>query len=290
MSSAILNFVKYFKFFRILEWIHFLGLTVLGYAYASRMISFSNAFWMSVIVASLYLAYGYSINECFDNRVDNNVEIHGRYFIPFKKAILLSALIFIANLIFTFVYFFQLMPLVVFGGLIGLLYSAYPFRLKEIPFLGLICNSLCFTPLFIIGYISIRALDLSAVLLTAFIFILLLPIDLIHQLNDAEEDKRNGLRTTAVVCGAKGTIGLIIFSLFLLNSWLLVISWHVRISPLFFLLTLLLSLSMIIYLIKKFLKYGNDISKHKIKLELRNLFIAYGIGLLITAAYTIKNR
>lgn len=288
--SKISSFVIYFRFFRVLDWIHFLGLTVLGYAYACRMTIFSNAFWMSIIVASLYLAHGYSINECFDNRHNNIVEICGKYFIPFKKVILLSTFVFIANLIFTFAYFFQLMPLVAFGGLIGFLYSANPFRLKKFPFTGLICNSLCFTPLFLIGYISIRALDLNAILLTVFIFILLLPIDLIHQLNDAKEDKEKGFRTTAIAYGVKKTIGLIIISLFLLNSWLLVISWYMEISPFLLLLTLLLSLWVIIYLIKKILKYGNDISKYKIKLELRKLFIAYGIGLLITAANAIKSR
>jgi 4-hydroxybenzoate polyprenyltransferase len=290
MSYNELYFIRYFRFFRILDWIHFLGLTVLGYAYASRITFFSNAFWIGIIVSSLYLAHGYSLNECFDNRVDNNVEIYGKYFIPFKKAILLSYLVFIANLIFTLVYSFQMMLLVIFGGLIGLLYSAYPFRLKEVPFLGIICNSLCFTPLFIIGYVLIKTLDLNAFLMALFIFVLLLPIDLIHQLNDAEEDGRRGFRTTAVVCGVKGTIGLIIISLFFLNFWLLVISRYMEISSLFFLLTLFFSLLVVIYLIKKFLKYGDDIGKYKIKLELRNLFIAYGIGLLITIAHTIGSR
>lgn len=229
-----MNFVQYFRFFRILDWIHFLGLTVLGYVYASRMTIFSNAFWISIIVASLYLAHGYSVNKCFDNRIDNNVEICGKYFIPFKKAILLSYFVFIANLIFAFVYFFQLMPLVIFGSLISFLYSAYPFRFKKVPFLGLICNSLCFTPLFVIGYIVIRALDLKGLLMAIFIFILLLPIDLIHQLNDADEDRVKNFRTTAIICGAKRTIGLIIISLFLLNNWLLIISWYMKISYFFF--------------------------------------------------------
>lgn len=113
-----------------------------------------------------------------------------------------------------------------------------------------------------------------------FIFILLLPIDLIHQLNDADEDRVKNFRTTAIICGAKRTIGLIIISLFLLNNWLLIISWYMKISYFFFFLTLSFSLWVIIYLIKKFYKYGNDISKYKIKLRLRYLFIIYGIGLL----------
>jgi 4-hydroxybenzoate polyprenyltransferase len=173
------------------------------------------------------------------------------------------------------------MLLVIFGGLIGFLYSAYPLRLKEIPFLGLICNSLCFTPLFIIGYLSIKSLDLKALLMTVFIFILLLPIDLIHQLNDAQVDKSKNFRTTAIACGIKKTIGLIIISLFFLNSWLLIISRYLKISHFFLFLTFCFSLWVIIYLIKKFYNYGNDISKYKIKLKLRYLFIIYGIGLLI---------
>lgn len=276
-----MNLIQYFRFFRALDWIHFLGLTILGYVYASRTIIFSRDLCSGIIIASLYLAHGYSMNECFDNRVDNNVERFRKYSVPFKTAILLSGLVFIANLIFAFAYSLPIMLLVIFGALIGFFYSAYPFRLKEIPFLGLICNALCFTPLFIIGYLSFRPLDLNAILMGIFIFILFLPIDLIHQLNDAEEDKAKNLRTTAVACGIKKTIGLIIISLLLLNLWLWIISRYIVISASFLFLTLSFSLVVIIYLVKKFYRYGNNISKCNIKLKLRYLFMIYGVGLLI---------
>lgn len=257
-----------------------LGLPVLGYFYASRATVFSDTFLAGLIVASLYLAHGYSINQCFDNRVDNSVEMPGDYSIPLNNAILLSSLIFIANLTFTLAYSIRMMPLAAFGGLIAFLYSAPPLRLKKIPFLGLFCNSLCFTPLFLIGYISVRALDLNAILKATFIFILFLPIDLIHQLNDADQDQAKGFKTTVLALGVKNAIGLMTISFLLLNAWLLVISRYMKISYFCSFATLFLSILITFYLIIKFYRYGYDISKYKIKLTTRYLFIIYGIGLL----------
>lgn len=280
MSLNGSRFVKYFKFFRITDWIHLLGLTMLGYVYASRTAFFSNCALISIIASALYLAHGYSINLCFDNKVRNNVEISGKYLFPFKKAVLLSFFIFTANLIFTFVYSIKLLPLVIFGSLISLFYSAYPFRLKGIPFIGLLCNSLCFIPLFLIGYMSVRAMDMNVFLMSIFIFFLFMPIDLIHQLNDADNDRKMNFRTTVVACGIRKTVGLIIICLFSLNLWLLFISWYMNISYSILLITFIFSLWFIAYLIIKFYRYGNDMSKYKLKYRLRFLFIIYGISLL----------
>lgn len=279
MNRNASGFIQYLRLLRVLDWVHLLGVTVLGYTYASRSAVFSKDFWLGIIVASLYLAHGYSINECFDNRIGRNVEISGKYFSHFNNAIFISVLIFIANFAFTFAYSPQLVPLVAFGGIISFLYSG-PFRLKEVPFIGLIVNSLCFTPLFLIGYLSVGPFDLNAILMSVFIFIFFLPVDLIHQLNDADIDRARDSRTTVIVYRVKKTLVLIVVNLLILNSWAMILFWYMKIPYLSFLLTLFFSACMLVYLLNRFNKYGSDVSKYKIKIRLRYLLILYGIGLI----------
>jgi 4-hydroxybenzoate polyprenyltransferase len=273
---------QYLIFFRVFDWVHILGLAILGYVYASGNEIVLNSSILIVFISALYLAHGYSLNECFDNKCMSEVKIRDGQYIPFKKAILLSYIVLVMNIIFSFIYSLQITLLVIFGGLVAFLYSASPVRLKKIPFMGLFCNSLCFVPLFLIGYAIDRDLDLAAFLMAVFIFILFLPIDLVHQLNDFQEDEPQNLRTTAKVLGVKKTIILIGVSLIALSGWTLFLYKVKKISYFPFILTLFFSIVIIIYLLKKIIKYGTDIGKYKIKLNMRYLFIVYGLGLFTT--------
>lgn len=281
-NPDILSLVQYLRFFRVRDWVHLLGLPLFGYVFASRAVVFTNSFWLALIPSSLYLAYGYSINECFDSRINGNVEKQGEYSIPFTRAILLSFFIFIVNLIIVLKFSFEMALLVGFGGITGFLYSGQPFRFKGVPFLGLVFNSLCFTPLFLIGYVSVRPLNPGSFLSAVFIFILFLPVDLIHQLNDMAQDRIAGFKTTALTLGVKKTIGLIAISLIILNLWLMFIYRYIRISPVTFFVTLFFSLYVICYLIIRLYKYGRDIGKYGIKLRFRYIFIVYGIALFVS--------
>lgn len=272
---------KCINFFRLLEWIHLLGLAVLGYTYASRISIFSALFLLSLFTSVLYLAHGYSFNVCFDNRFGDIVVVSKNNSIAFKKAILISYFVFIINIILSSSYSLQVTLLVTLGGFLSFLYSFSHIRFKKIPFLGLFCNSLGFTFLFLIGYAAVKNLDLEAFLMAVFIFILFLPIDLAHQLNDMEEDLGKSFKTTAIACGIKKTLNLITLSLVILNIWILAICFHQKKSYYFFSLTLLFTVSFFLFLFRRFSMYGYDISKYKIKLNLRYLTIIYGLGLFI---------
>jgi 1,4-dihydroxy-2-naphthoate polyprenyltransferase len=270
----------YLKLLRVFDWVHLLGLAVFGYLFASRAAFLSLRFLISLIIASFYLAYGYVLNECFDNRKGDYVILDGNFAVSFDKAVLLSYIILLLNFIIAFMHSLQMATLVLFGGIIGFFYSSPPFRFKQIAFFGLLCNALCFVPIFLIGYSSVRRLDSHAFLVAAFVLLFFFPLDLIHQLNDLEADRESGLRTTAVVCGVKNTIYLIAVFFVFLDVLLPLVSFFMKIPFYFSFVTLFFSAAVVMYLIARYKKYSSDAGKFKIKLQLRYAFIFYGFVLI----------
>ncbi len=281
-----LSIIKYIRFFRVFDWIHLIGITILGYMYASGLAIFSTQFWMSLLISALYLAHGYSLNQCYDHRLANKVQLKGNGHIPFRRAISLTYLVFMVNIFFAYRCSLSTLILVIFGGLIGFVYSAPPLRLKGVPYWGFVCNSLCFVPLFLIGYVSAKKLDLSSFLLAVFVFLLFLPLDLIHQLNDLTEDGEQSCRTTAAACGIKKTLNLITVTFIILNVWTLIIWVYKKIHCSFFLLTLFFSVIVLLYLYQKSVQDYIDIGRHKIKMRVRYFSILYGLGIAVSFCFT----
>lgn len=274
---------KYLQFFRVFDWAHVLGLTILGFVYASRIKINISYLIIALLISSLYLAHGYSLNEYFDVYVykKKNKKNYLDNLMPFKTAIVSSYIVLLLNSLVSLYFSRPIFVLVLIGAFLAWLYSAPPLRLKGNSFWGLFSNSLGFSILFLLGYGSAKSIDIQAILVTSFIFFLFLPIQLIHELNDLEDDALNDIKTFAVRRGVRGTLNLTTFFLIVLMCWSYILWYFFLMPPTVFLMTILFSLALIFYLFRRFDKLSNRLNTYKFKINARYICIIYGIAILI---------
>lgn len=271
---------KYLKFFRVSDWVHILGLTVLGFCFASEgKAVFYNVFF-ALLVSSLYLAHGYALNECFDTIINSRYP-QGN-FIPFQTAILFSYAVLVLNLFISFHFSKNIFGLVIIGTILAWLYSAPPVRAKKKLFLGFLFNSIGFSILFLIGYASLKMIDMRAILMTVFFIFLFFPIELIHELNDFEKDRLGGINTIVVKFGMPASFFLIVISAIILIGYTYLVYFLFNISIALFGLTVLFSIALILYLFKQFDKHKGKFDTDRLKLHIRYICIIYGIGILVS--------
>lgn len=267
---------EYRRLYRIKDWLHFLALPVLGYTYVSKRWDALHLILL-MVAAAFYLAYGYSLNEVFDKK-KNKTELDG-YTLHFHQgfALSLGALILgIVPLLF-FSPFNRREILLVFsiGALSGYLYSAYPFRLKSKPFLGLIFNSLCFAPLFLLGVASITQIDFFSLLVFGYIFASIIPIQIIHEIAHFFFDKKEGIKNTVCVFGLELSKKFLSVSCTLLLIYSLLLRYFLHLNVLFFLFTLFFCVSLYIITLR-FLAKGLLLNLKKV---ISILAAIYGAGL-----------
>lgn len=172
----------YFRFFRIKEWFYIIGLAYLGLFSGTKQF-FVKDYLHLFIIASLYLAHGYSINNYFDLKCSrvNVLDIYGEYF-NVKLALIVSILLFLINLTVAFYFSKSIFILVIMGGIVSFLYSSSLLRLKEKPFLNIALNSTGFTIVFLLGYLINSVFGTSAFCLGGYIWLGIVPSQIIHLL------------------------------------------------------------------------------------------------------------
>ncbi len=281
----MININKYLIFFRIKDWVHVLGLVVLGFVCGSGWKIEFGIFILSLLIGSLHLAYGYSLNNCFDINVNYRF-LKDKDIFSFKRAMLLSHYILVINCLICLFFFKRGLALVISGAVLAWIYSAPPTRLKNVPVLGLFCNSMAFGVLFLMGYCINDKLDIRSIVWTFFILILFLPVQLIHELNDIKDDRLKKINTTVSKYGVKGTLDLISFFLLILIGWALLLNYLSVTSIYLFFLTIIFSISMSCFLFKRTSKGGTYIETFKLKLQARYLVILFGIGMFFILCET----
>jgi 4-hydroxybenzoate polyprenyltransferase len=250
--------------------------------YASKHSLFTYRSLLVLVVSSLYLAHGYSLNESFDTIIKYNNSKEA--FLKskkksFKNALIFSYLTFVANLLIALLSSINIILFIIIGAVLAYLYSVPPMRLKEKPFIELICNSLGFSILFLIGYCSIKEPNINALIMTGLYFILFIPLQLIHHIDHFDKDRMEKVNTTVVKYGITISIKFINISLLILILWSLFL-WLRGISFLLFLISVLFALSTMFYLYKQINKKG-ILNTLKLKRNIRFLTIIYVIGILL---------
>jgi len=99
------------------------------------------------------------------------------------------------------------------GTVASFAYSVDPVHLKSRPFLGVMTNALIFAPLSFSGYLAQRPFEPTASQITLFSSLILIPIQLLHEVDHILADKAIGAQTTAVYLGPRRTIYLALFGL-----------------------------------------------------------------------------
>ncbi len=263
-------------FYRVKDWPHLLGITLLGFVYNNTFINFYDLA-TAIIIGSSYLAHGYSLNDIYDNQV--KIKINS------KTAIVLSLIALIFCLIISSFVSITLLFIVSFGHLCGMLYSIYPFRFKNKLFLDLVFNSLSLAPLFLIGYFSAQKNITTGSLLIFMLFsIYFVIIQLVHEMQDLKIDIQYHQKNTLRLIGIQKTKQIIFLASFtyIVTSIVFFKLNVFRITPAT--LSIVFAIMVISYIHQKNITQ-NKLENNKsgnLKLEMRYLSIIYGISLLIS--------
>lgn len=214
-------------FFRTKEWLHILGLAVLGIAFHSEFDLFTHNALLGLIVSSLYLAHGFSLNNYFDIRIDRPIK-KGGFSLNYplhKKLLLCSCALFLVNCVLSFQISPIVLYLVIIGGILGVAYSAPPLRLKKMTFLNILLNSAGFSVIFLIGFVSVNnSVTLHSLMMAILFALVFIPLQIMHQISHSEADKIQNIQTIYNRYGLKKTLFYFDLSLVLLVLWSLLLS------------------------------------------------------------------
>jgi 4-hydroxybenzoate polyprenyltransferase len=266
-------FKRILVFYRVKEWVHMLGLVVLGYAYSQHSAGLLKL-GATLAVGSFCLASGYSINDIYDHQV--------KIKISHRSAMQLSLTALILSLVISWFISVPVFFITAIGHLSGMLYSARPFRFKNKLWLDLIFNSLPLANLFLIGYLPYSPLTIKPLAIFTLFLLYFLPIQLIHEIQDQKIDQSQGQRNTFQVMGMTKTKLLIQASL-IFYMLLSLFFWKSQILSPGATLANLIFMATTIYYIGSF----RDLPPKNIKLDVRRFSALYGMTLLIVFYYKI---
>lgn len=197
-SQILLNYIR---IFRIKDWFYITGLAYLGYFSGFGSFLLVDFIYLSLI-AILYIAHGYSLNNYFDLKINppySNPKTH--FDIDLKAVLIISLVLGLLSIVLSLCYSASIFILVMLGSLISFLYSSRFTRLKRIPAWNIILNSSGFTVLFLIGYFINKPFSAAVLYLSVYIWIGIIPSQLIHLVahNDLEGNWSFSLRLSLIL-------------------------------------------------------------------------------------------
>jgi 4-hydroxybenzoate polyprenyltransferase len=281
MIPCLLTLAKLGAFFRIKQWLHVLGLVLLGHVYAHPYIIHFKTLFFCGIVGFFYLAHGYSLNDIFDHQLKT----------PYSrnKAFLCSLVALFLSLCGSALISFEALIFVVLGHLSGMLYSASPFRFKNKLILDLIFNACSFVPLFLIGVASERSLGPQSFYFSFLIFLYFLPVQLMHEMQDSQIDRAANQKNTFQILRIPGTLRLLYVLLFIFVILSFIFWAKDIIQTGVFLCNALFALSLSIYIFSSRIPKKTFDKKFtgNLKIITRYISICYGIMLTCTLYFNI---
>ncbi|MBU0762976.1 MAG: UbiA family prenyltransferase [Candidatus Altiarchaeota archaeon] len=187
-NSLVVEFTKRFiKFYRVNEWLHILGLSMLGYFYSTKSPHNLFSILLLMLISSLYLAFGYSSN-CILGKLGKKTSL---------SDVVISILPCLAGLIISYVVSFYIFISFLSGAIIAVLYSGPIVNFKGTPYISLLSNSSLFVFLLLFGiFMGGGYLGTETVLFLLVVFMLIIPFQIVHEIEHRNEDKKDGLKTT----------------------------------------------------------------------------------------------
>lgn len=265
------------KLLRFKDWSVQNGVFLLGAFFSENFLNHTPAFIVaSLLLSCLCLAYGYSLNEFFDDlkeKISNDRALAASLhrFIYW----LLSAALIVAWLISLLAF-----VNVILIGITVWLHSSPPFRLKQRLFWRLFLNSLGFGLFFLAGASLDNQLSRGEVLMGIFIFGLYLPLELIHVLAHMDADRSKDLKTFALVHGETKTIRLGLILLGLLICYHAVL-WKMSFVPAAVAGWSAFTLALLFASLVSFRQRGDRIEAYrKLRVHAKIVCAVYGIGTL----------
>jgi len=251
--------------YRVQNWRVFIGIAlfpVLDILFANphllAMPSFYVSFVILLVAISFYLAFAFSVNNCYDisedilegdelkNPIASNL-------LPLRIAKLTSYGVAILGTFFVFITigFNELFLLYLSLMIVAWAYSAPPIRLKSKPFFDFLSHSLFFgSLLYVFSYSYIYETSLLTAFLQPVSIIILIysmSLELRNHYEDYEYDKASNNKTTVVFLGRENSFGLLII--------ILVILWAVMAYYVYIMVSMYLAVGYLLILILQLLNY-----------------------------------
>ncbi len=202
----------YFDNVRMRDWGGYVGMAILGYLQGIVTVPTNAEQYIRAALylaaVGLYLAFSFSVNNCFDYKGDKlgvkislNPIASGR--ISPGGGMIFSALLAGTGLAFTWLLFgpasftIYLMML-----LLSAAYSTPPFRFKSVPLLDMASHGLFFGSLIVLFGVTVTGVTTVFTLpLLMSVYNLSLILELRNQIDDMGEDSATGVQTTAILIG-----------------------------------------------------------------------------------------
>jgi 4-hydroxybenzoate polyprenyltransferase len=227
LSQIALKTLLILRFYRISEWLHFLGFALLGILLAGPLSISSPSHTVMIAVASAgLLAHAYSFNEVFDSELENSCGIKKNLPGNKRSSVILSIIPMFGGLILLSQFSHTVLALGLLFSLLWTMYS-YPIpRLKAVPFVSTLVNGIAFPLLFLIGFASVNTPSLGSALFFLALVLLEIPAQLIHETCHSQSDRLLGFKTTVVRYGAEtafqgaiaGMLGVIVLVAIMLTQ------------------------------------------------------------------------
>ena len=214
----------YLLAFKPLGWITGISFFLLGEWLAIRNFPLYPS--VILIIGSALIAFsGSLLNNIFDKSLDvfsRKPTILIFKYIKEKEMKINSIILLILGLILFLLVNYKVFLIGVFIGILSIIYSAPPLRLKTKPPFDSIINSLILGPLpFLLGWIaSNRNIDLNTLIYTLIFYVFIKAFVLIYTVTDVKNDREYGIETTCTKIGIKTSLYLavILFTVSLIAS------------------------------------------------------------------------
>lgn len=178
-------------------------------------------FYIVFLSYSLAMASVYVINQIYDvesDRINRKLFLLPEGIIKIRDAALFAALLFLFSIAISFIppVTGTYRVILLLSLLLGVLYSAKPFSLKDRPFLDMIANGIGYGVLnFLAGWVTVKPFEASALLHSLPYFLSVSAIFLNTTVADIPGDSAQGKRTTGVTLGRGPTTRLALIILIL---------------------------------------------------------------------------
>ena len=231
-------FPHYFINIRITDWRAYFGMALLGFGGrigASPLNFFVHDGLKFAITVALYLAFAFSINNCYDVSCDLQQDQKLRKnpiamgLVSFREGLAQSLSLALIGIVLAYTWFgvfhlFLYSMLIFLGGA----YSVPPLRFKSIPLVDLITHGLFFgTILYFYGASVAGSPSAQTIMMGASIFIYSITLELRNHLDDFQADFLSDTRTTVCWTGYAGAKRLLYVLLLIHWTSLAIISYSV---------------------------------------------------------------
>jgi 4-hydroxybenzoate polyprenyltransferase len=232
VGSGIVHYlVSLLRLYRVSDWLHFLGFTLLGVIFASQPGTIGLSRTIMILAASAgLLGYAYSLNEFYDQELERS---HRNGQVSGTGRNTSHALFLALPLLGSFILLLQLsvvhFAIGVLFSILWTMYSCPVLRLKAFPVVCTMVNGVGFPVLFLMGFVAAAAPTLECILIFVTLVLLEIPAQLIHEICHVNEDRLFLVCTTAVRYGEEraidgaliGLLGVLVLVSFMLIQGIL---------------------------------------------------------------------